>query len=57
MAITGARWGLQRAEAILKLRSLKSSGDSEAYWNFYNEQTLKRNHASRYESFPLQEAA
>jgi hypothetical protein len=57
MAITGARWGLQRAEAILKLRSLKSSGDSEAYWSFYKDQTLKRNHASRYESFPLQEAA
>ncbi|MCP4209042.1 MAG: ISKra4 family transposase, partial [Shimia sp.] len=31
MDITGARWGLQRAEAILKLRSLKSSGDSKAY--------------------------
>jgi hypothetical protein len=57
MAITGARWGLQRAEAVLKLRSLKSSGDSEAYWDFYKEQTLKRNHASQYESFPLQEAA
>jgi hypothetical protein len=57
MDITGARWGLQRAEAILKLRSLKSSGDSEAYWGFYKEQTLKRNHASQYDSFPLQEAA
>jgi hypothetical protein len=57
MAITGARWRLQRAEAILKLRSLKSSGDSEAYWDFYKEQSLKRNHASRYDSFPLHEAA
>jgi hypothetical protein len=57
MAITGARWGLQRAEAILKLRSLKSSGDSQAYWDFYRDQTLKRNHASQYDSFPLQEAA
>jgi hypothetical protein len=27
MDITGARWGLERAEAILKLRSLKISGD------------------------------
>jgi hypothetical protein len=25
MDITGARWGLERAEAILKLRSLKVS--------------------------------
>ncbi len=57
MAITGARWGLQRAEAILKLRSLKSSGDFEAYWDFYKDQTLKRNHGSRYESFSFQEAA
>jgi hypothetical protein len=57
MAITGARWGLQRAEAILKRRSLKSSGDSEAYWSFYRDQTLKRNHASCYQSFSLQEAA
>ena len=57
MDITGARWGLQRAEAILKLRSLKSSGDSEAYWDFYKDQTLKRNHASQYDNFPLQEAA
>lgn len=57
MAITGARWRLQRAEALLKLRSIKSSGDAEAYWEFYKEQTLKRNHASQYGSFPLQEAA
>jgi hypothetical protein len=57
MAITGARWRLQRAEALLKLRSIKSSGDSEAYWEFYKDQTLKRNHAAQYESFPLQEAA
>ncbi len=35
MDITGARWGLQRAEAIFKLRSLKSSGESAAYWDFY----------------------
>jgi hypothetical protein len=27
MDITGARWGLERAEALLKLRSLKISGD------------------------------
>jgi hypothetical protein len=34
-AITGARWRLQRADALLKLRSIKSSGDAEAYWEFY----------------------
>ena len=55
--ITGARWRLQRAEAVLKLRSLQSSGDADAYWDFYKAQALRRNHASRYATFPLQEAA
>jgi len=43
MDITGARWGLQRAEAILKLRSLKVSGDLAAYLAFHFEQERKRN--------------
>ena len=38
MDITGARWGLERAEAILKLRSIKSSADFEDYWKFYKTQ-------------------
>ena len=57
MEITGARWGLQRAEAVLKLRSLNSSGDADLYWDFYKAQSLRRNHVSRYEDSPLQEAA
>nr|MBA2594728.1 ISKra4 family transposase [Gammaproteobacteria bacterium] len=57
MDITGARWGLESAEAILKLRSLRSSGDFEAYWAFHTTQELKRNHTSRYECLPLQKAA
>ncbi len=40
--ITGARWSLQGAEAILKLRSLKSSGDFEAYWGFHKRQSKQR---------------
>ena len=32
MDITGARWGLRGAEAILKLRALIASGDFEEYW-------------------------
>jgi hypothetical protein len=43
MDITGARWGLERAEAILKLRSLKISGDLPAYLAFHFEQEHKRN--------------
>ena len=44
MDITGARWGLDRAEAILKLRSLKISGDLAAYLAFHFEQEHKRNY-------------
>jgi hypothetical protein len=44
MDITGARWGLDRAEAILKLRSLKISGDLPAYLAFHFEQEHKRNY-------------
>ena len=40
--ITGARWGLKGAEALLKLRSLKSSGDFDEYWNFHKRQSKKR---------------
>ncbi len=57
MDITGARWGLERAEAILKLRSLRSSGDFDLYWEFHNTQELARNLTSRYECLPLQKAA
>jgi hypothetical protein len=44
MDITGARWGLKRAEAILKLRSLKISGDLPAYMKFHFQQEAKRNY-------------
>jgi hypothetical protein len=44
MDITGARWGLKRAEAILKLRSLMVSGDLEAYLAFHLKQERRRNH-------------
>ena len=42
--ITGARWSLQGAEAILKLRSLKSSGDFSDYWLFHKELAKQRNY-------------
>ncbi len=57
MDITGARWGLQGAEAILKLRSLKKSGDLDAYWEFHKTQELQRNHISRYRISPFPMAA
>lgn len=47
---TGARWRLKAAEAILKIRSLRSSGDFDEYWKFHRAQELERNHLSRYAS-------
>lgn len=43
--ITGARWGLIGAESILKLRSIKSSGDFESYWEFHKQQSQVRLHS------------
>ncbi|MFH0902106.1 MAG: ISKra4 family transposase [Pseudomonadota bacterium] len=48
MDITGARWGLDRGEAILRLRSIRSSGDWQEYWAFHECEELARNHAEKY---------
>jgi hypothetical protein len=48
MDVTGARWSLEGAEAIVKLRSLRSSGDFENYWKFHEDQEYIRNHESFY---------
>jgi hypothetical protein len=48
--ITGARWSLRGAEAMLKLRALRSSGDFEEYWAFHLAQERVRNHEARYAS-------
>ncbi|MCW7551174.1 ISKra4 family transposase [Endozoicomonas gorgoniicola] len=42
--ITGARWSLQGAEAILKLRSINSSGDWDEYWSYHHSCSKKRNY-------------
>src|SRR5439155_30523 len=42
--ITGARWGLPGAEAILKLRALTDNGDFPQYWAFH----LAREHERLY---------
>ena len=48
MEITGARWSLDGAEAILRLRSVRASGDWDAYWRHHEQQEQQRNHAERY---------
>jgi hypothetical protein len=46
MDLTGARWRLKSAEAVLKIRSLRSSGDLKAYWDFHRTQEHQRNYSS-----------
>jgi hypothetical protein len=49
MGITGARWGLEGAQAILWLRAINASGDTSAYWDYHITQERQRNHLSRYQ--------
>ena len=55
MDITGARWSVKGAEAVLKLRALRCNGDFDDYWRFHLEQERRRVHESRYanEVIPL----
>lgn len=48
MDITGARWSLDGADAVLRLRALRSSGDFDEYWRFHLARERDRNHLSRY---------
>jgi len=48
MAITGARWGVQTAEAILKLRALHANGDFNAYWTYHLNREHERNYPHSY---------
>jgi hypothetical protein len=57
MDITGARWLLERAEAVLKIRALHCSGDFDEYMDFHKVQELSRNHLSRFQQSPLLAAA
>jgi hypothetical protein len=48
LTLTGARWSLAGAEAILRLRALRASGDWDAYWPHHERKEYERNHAARY---------
>ena len=48
MERTGARWSLAGAEAVLRLRALRVSGDFDDYWAFHLERGHERNHLRRY---------
>lgn len=42
MDITGARWELESAEAVLKLRAVQASGDWDDYWAFHQQKDQLR---------------
>jgi hypothetical protein len=44
MDITGARWGLPTADAVLHIRALTANGDLDTYWAYHRERERGRNH-------------
>jgi hypothetical protein len=57
MDITGARWGLHGAEAVLKLRAVRANGDLDTYWRFHLNQERRRVHRARYANGVIPTAA
>ena len=52
MERTGARWSLQGAEAVLRLRSLVASGDFEEYWKHHMARQYHTHHSSHFPTPP-----
>jgi hypothetical protein len=48
MDITGARWSVNGAEAVLKLRAVRANGDLDDYWTFHLTHERQRVHQTRY---------
>ena len=42
-------WGLDSAEAVLRLRALRGNGDLDDYLGYHFQQEKHRNHDSRYQ--------
>lgn len=55
MDLTGARRGLDGAEAVLKLRAIHANGDIDEYRRFHLAQEHRRVHRSRYADHHLPE--
>ena len=45
--VTGARWSLPGAEAILLLRTVIDNGDFDAYWHYHGQREHDRQYATR----------
>ncbi len=48
--VDGNRWSLTGAEAVLRLRALRSSHDFDRYWVFHEAREYERNHQTLYAS-------
>lgn len=48
MDLSGAKWSLKGAEALLKLRAVYLSGDFDKFWSYHEAEEYRRNHASRF---------
>jgi len=57
MDLTGARWSLEGAEAVLRLRSLRAGGDFEDYMAFHYRKERQRNYVSAPQNDGLKLAA
>ena len=57
MDITGARWSVNGAEAVLKLRALRANDDFDEYWKFHLDNERHRVHHTRYANNTLTMAA
>ncbi len=47
MDITGARWSVEGAEAVLKLRAVRANEDFDEYWSFHLRREKHRVHEAR----------
>ena len=57
MDITGARWSVDGAEAVLKLRAVRANDDFDDYWRFHLHRERQRIHETRYAGGLLPAAA
>ena len=53
MDITGACWGLDGAEAVLRLRALISNGDFDTYWTWHLTREHHRTRLTHYQDHTL----
>jgi hypothetical protein len=53
MDITGARWGVPTAEAILHIRAIIANGDWDDYWTYHLQREHHRNHPRPRTSYQL----